>query len=56
MHEYILRFQKAHKEATSQNAKDWLLIKAVFCVGIIGLIRATFSLVAYPPILLAIAI
>jgi hypothetical protein len=45
---YVQNFHKAHADATSQKAKDWLLIKAVFRETFVNLLKALYSLVCYP--------
>lgn len=53
---YIKNFQKAHDEATSQNVKDWLLIKAVIREVAIGLFRSLIYLFFYPVVVMAIGL
>jgi hypothetical protein len=49
-------FHKAHDEATSQNVKDWLLIKIVAQEFALGLIKAIAYLLFYPPAIIVLAI
>lgn len=53
---YITDFHKAHDAATSQNVKDWLLIKAVAREVSIGLFRVLTYTILYPFIVLGIGI
>lgn len=53
---YITKFQKAHDEATSQNVKDWLLIKAVAREVAIGIGRALVFIFLYPIVVLGIGL
>lgn len=53
---YIQDFHRAHDEATSQNVKDWLLIKAVAREVSIGLFKSLVYIILYPLIVLWIGI
>jgi len=52
----IQAFHKAHDTATSQRAKDWLLIKIVFQEIALGSARALAYFLLYPPAIIILVI